>query len=69
MPRVVHHPHGVVVDGKLYRRDQFATAEPRLKDWLLWLMIMIGLVVSGVLAVASLVALVWTIVEGVRRLL
>jgi hypothetical protein len=70
MPRVVHHPNGVImINGRRYQRSQFAATRPTVKDWLLWLMIMTGLVLSGVLAVTCLVGLVWLIVEGIRRVL
>jgi hypothetical protein len=69
MPRVVHHPNGVImINGRRYQRSQFAAAQPSVKDWLLWLMIMTGLVLSGLLVVTFLLGLIWIVVEMVRHI-
>jgi len=68
MTRVTHHSNGVIlINGRRYQRSQFAAAEPTFKDWLLWSLIMLGFVLSGVLAAAGCGFAVWLIVQLVRR--
>lgn len=66
MPRVVVDPLGVMVDGKLYRRDQWVAAERQTpKDWALFGMIMLGLALSAALALAGIALLAWISVEAI----
>jgi hypothetical protein len=59
----------VIVNGRLYRRDQFAAAERvTFKDWALWLLILLGFVASAALTIALLVGLLWWVVVAIRGL-
>jgi len=63
MTRIVHHPHGVIVDGKTYHHDHLVKTEyPSGKDWALFGLIMVAL---GALVIG----LGWLVVSAIRNLL
>lgn len=56
---ITHHPNGVIVNGKLYHRDEFYAADHiSLREWLA-----LGVVILGILlwVVTLAVGVVWLV--------
>lgn len=65
MKRITHHPAGVIVDGKLYLRDDFySSPHVTLREWLAFGVLILGLV-AWIAAVAW--GLVWLVSEVLHR--
>lgn len=65
MKPILHHPDGVIVDGKVYRRDELFVADRiTVREWLA-LGVLIGGIVLWILGTIG--GALWLIGEVIRR--
>ena len=68
MPTIEHHPRGVIVNGKLFKRDAYyASHRVSAREWIALAVLMVGLAAFSTLVIGGLVIGVWWVVDALRR--
>lgn len=64
MKAITHHPNGVIVNGKLFLRDEYyAASRVSLREWLALMVLIFGLAAWAGLTVAGVAWVIWQLVQ------